>query len=217
MVGPEKSLVAARLSQNLPQATLVDSQLGYSPAMPWMEKNMARKPSPDASDNAALKDHIRDSANHIWLAGLGAFAKAQQEGGKVFESLIKDGLHMQQQTQQVAEEKIAQATHTMSNLASQFTERAGGSWDRLETLFEQRVAKAMHRLGWPSADDVAALHARIAALEQALANTKPAKTAAPAKRPTAQRAATQGPVAKTAKPVATPTRTASRSKRSPQR
>ena len=118
---------------------------------------MARKPSPEASDNAALKDHIRDSANHIWLAGLGAFAKAQQEGGKVFESLIKDGLHMQQQTQQVAEEKIAQATHTMSNLASQFTERAGGSWDRLETLFEQRVAKAMHRLGWPSADDVAAL------------------------------------------------------------
>ena len=96
---------------------------------------MARKPSPDAPDTAALKDHIRDSANHIWLAGLGAFAKAQQEGGKVFESLIKDGLHMQQQTQQVAEEKIAQATHTMSNLASQFTERAGGSWDRLETAW----------------------------------------------------------------------------------
>lgn len=189
---------------------------------------MARTPSPDASDNAALKDHIRDSANHIWLAGLGAFAKAQQEGGKVFESLIKDGMHMQQQTQQVAEEKIAQATHTMSTLASQFTERAGGSWDRLETLFEQRVAKAMHRLGWPSADDVAALHARIAALEQALAHTKPLKaTAAPAKRqaakppvakrPATQSAATKGPAAKTAKPVATPTRTASRSTRSPKR
>ena len=189
---------------------------------------MARTPSPDASDNAALKDHIRDSANHIWLAGLGAFAKAQQEGGKVFESLIKDGMHMQQQTQQVAEEKIAQATHTMSTLASQFTERAGGSWDRLETLFEQRVAKAMHRLGWPSADDVAALHARIAALEQALAHTKPAKTAAApakrqaakppvAKRPATQRAATKGPAAKTAKPVATSTRTASRSTRSSQR
>ena len=188
---------------------------------------MARKPSPDAPDTAALKDHIRDSANHIWLAGLGAFAKAQQEGGKVFESLIKDGLHMQQQTQQVAEEKIAQATHTMSTLASQFTERAGGSWDRLETLFEQRVAKAMHRLGWPSADDVAALHARIAALEQALANTKPAKKAAPAKRqaakppvakrPATQRAATKGPVAKTAKPAATKPRAASRSTRNPQR
>lgn len=188
---------------------------------------MARQPRPSTPDSAALKDHIRDSANHIWLAGLGAFAKAQQEGGKVFESLIKDGLHMQQQTQQVAEEKIAQATHTMSTLASQFTERAGGSWDRLETLFEQRVAKAMHRLGWPSADDVAALHARIAALEQALALTKPAKTAAPAKRPAAQppatkrpttpRAAAPGPAAKTAKSVATPKRTASRSTRHPQR
>jgi len=183
---------------------------------------MARKPSPDASDNAALKDHIRDSANHIWLAGLGAFAKAQQEGSKVFDSLIKDGLHMQQQTQQVAEEKIAQATHTMSNLASQFTERAGGSWDRLETLFEQRVAKAMHRLGWPSADDVAALHARIAALEQALAPGKPAKAAAPARRPTAKRpastsAATTPKGAQSAKPAATKSRAARPSSRSPQR
>ena len=188
---------------------------------------MARKPSPDAPDNAALKDHIRDSANHIWLAGLGAFAKAQQEGGKVFESLIKDGLHMQQQTQQVAEEKIAQATHTMSNLASQFTERAGGSWDRVETLFEQRVAKAMHRLGWPSADDVAALHARMAALEQALAHGKLVKAAAPATRqaakqpvakpPAAKRGSRTGQGAKAAKPATTQARAASRSPRSPQR
>ena len=178
---------------------------------------MARKPSPDVSDNAALKDHIRDSANHIWLAGLGAFAKAQQEGSKVFDSLIKDGLHMQQQTQQVAEEKIAQATHTMSNLASQFTERAGGSWDRLETLFEQRVAKAMHRLGWPSADDVAALHARIAALEQALAQGKPAKAAAPAKRPASRSTTTTTKGAQSAKPAATKARAARPSSRSPQR
>jgi len=129
---------------------------------------------------------------------------------------------MQQQTQQVAEEKIAQATHTMSTLASQFTERAGGSWDRLETLFEQRVAKAMHRLGWPSADDVAALHARIAALEQALAPGKPAKAAAPAKRPTAKRpastsAATTPKGAQSAKPAATKSRAARPSSRSPQR
>ena len=145
----------------------------------------------------------------------------------MWKAQIKNGWNRQKQTQQGGEEKIAQATHTMSNLASQLTERAGGSWDRLETLFEQRVAKAMHRLGWPSADDVAALHARIAALEQALAHTKPAKTAAPskrqaakppvAKRPATQRAATKGPVAKTAKPAATPTRAASRNTRNPQR
>jgi hypothetical protein len=113
-------------------------------------------------------------------------------------------------------------SNTMSNLASQFTERAGGSWDRLETLFEQRVAKAMHRLGWPSADDVAALHARIAALEQALAQGKPAKAAAPAQRPTAKRPATRSTAtttkgAQSAKPVDKKARAASRQSRSPQR
>lgn len=192
---------------------------------------MART-TPPAPDPAALKDHIRDSAHHIWLAGLGAFAKAQQEGGKVFESLIKDGLHMQQQTQQVAEEKIAQATHTMSTLASQFTERASGSWDRLETLFEQRVAKAMQRLGWPSADDVAALHARIAALEQALAQRKPGKAAASgtktatqtntaqttaAKRATRKTTPTQSPVTKRAPKAAQPPRAPRSPSRSTQR
>jgi len=187
-----------------------------------MENPMARKPSPADTDPAALKGHIRDSANHIWLAGLGAFAKAQQEGSKVFDSLIKDGLHMQQQTQQVAEEKIAQATHTMSHLASQFTERAGGSWDRLETLFEQRVAKAMHRLGWPSADDVAALHARIAALEQTLAQGTSTQGAPNAKHPATQRASAQSPApqapgAKRTKPAATKARAATKTTRSPQR
>ena len=110
----------------------------------------------------------------------------------------------------------------MSTLASQFTERAGGSWDRLETLFEQRVVKAMHRLGWPSADDVAALHARIAALEQALAQGKPTKAAAPAKRQAVKQPVAKSPAAKrdsrtslgakAAKPTATQARAATRTK-----
>lgn len=38
---------------------------------------------------------IRDSANQIWLAGLGAFSKAQQEGVEMFEALVAEGEKVQ--------------------------------------------------------------------------------------------------------------------------
>jgi hypothetical protein len=79
-------------------------------------------------------------------------------------------------------------------------------------------------LGWPSADDVAALHARIAALEQALAPGKLVKAAAPAKRQAAKQPVAKPPAAKRgsrtgqgAKAPTTQARAASRSPRSPQR
>ena len=128
---------------------------------------MARTPSPDAPDTAALKDHIRDSANHICLAGLGAFAKAQQEGGKVFESLVKEGSKLQETTLQ-AQAKVAEAAAKASAMASDMGQRASSQFDRLEGIFEERVAKALHQLGLPDAQDMAALQARVSALEAEL-------------------------------------------------
>ncbi len=107
------------------------------------------------------KPNVKDSAQQIWLAGLGAFAKAQEEGSKMFEALVKDGVGMQTKSQAMAEEKLAEAASKMSSLAQGMTERATGQWDKLETIFEDRVAKALQRLGVPSAQDVAALTARV--------------------------------------------------------
>lgn len=118
---------------------------------------------------------LKDSAQQIWLAGLGAFTQAQAEGSKVFDALVKEGTVIQRKTQAATEEKLSEASHKMSSLASDLSSRASdlqnkasGQWDKLETIFEDRVAKALHRLGVPSAQDVAALSARIKELEQVL-------------------------------------------------
>ncbi|HNJ75966.1 MAG TPA: phasin family protein, partial [Azospira sp.] len=50
---------------------------------------------------------VKESAHQIWLAGLGAFAKAQDEGNKVFDALVKEGESIQARTRKVADEKIA--------------------------------------------------------------------------------------------------------------
>lgn len=133
---------------------------------------MARAPEDDDTSNPNpahdLPRMARESAQQVWLAGLGAFAKAQQEGGKVFEALVREGQALQRKTQDAAGEQLSEAAQRMGHLASGLGERAAGQWDRLEGIFEERVAKALQRLGVPTAQEVQALRERVAALKEAL-------------------------------------------------
>jgi poly(hydroxyalkanoate) granule-associated protein len=152
-------------------------------------KAMAEKKaaSPAGLLDNALAQSIKESAQQIWLAGMGAFAKAQAEGTQTFDKLIKDGISLQRKTQGMAEEKISEVTGKMTAMAGEVTARAGQHWDKLESLFEQRTAKAVSRLGLPTAKDLAALNERVeklAAEVAKLAKKAPAKKAAraPAKK-----------------------------------
>jgi len=139
--------------------------------------------SPPEDDKPA--DPIKDSAQQIWLAGLGAFAKAQQEGAKVFEALVKEGVGMQKKTQAAAEETLAQAQSRLAGLAGGLGTRATGQWGKLENIFEERVARALEKLGVPQAAEVEALKARIEALEiQLNGEASPSAAKAPRKRGT---------------------------------
>ncbi|NBX61120.1 MAG: poly(hydroxyalkanoate) granule-associated protein [Betaproteobacteria bacterium] len=126
---------------------------------------MASKPP--EFDPQQMSEQMKQSAQQIWQAGLGAFAKAQQEGGKVFESLVKEGSKLQETTLQ-AQAKVAEAAAKASAMASDMGQRASSQFDRLEGIFEERVAKALHQLGLPDAQDMAALQARVSALEAEL-------------------------------------------------
>lgn len=115
-----------------------------------------------------LTGSVKDSAQQIWQAGLGAFTKAQAEGTKAFEALVKEGVTLQRKTQSAAEEKISEATNKMTHMATDISSKASGQWDKLESIFEERVAKALNKLGVPSAKDVNALIARIEELNKSV-------------------------------------------------
>jgi poly(hydroxyalkanoate) granule-associated protein len=131
---------------------------------------------------------VRDSAQQIWLAGMGAFSKAQAEGGKAFEALIQQGMALQKKTQGLAEERISAVTSKMTQVAGGVTDKAGAQWDKLESIFEARVAKALNKMGVPSRKDIDALIKRIDELSAKVGGkpaSKVARTAAkkaPAKR-----------------------------------
>lgn len=161
---------------------------------------------------APLSSSVKDSAQLIWQAGLGAFNKAQAEGTKAFEALVKEGVSFQRKTQSAAEEKMTEATSKISDMASGISSKATGQWDKLETIFEERVAKALNKLGVPSGKDINALIHRIDELNKSVqklsakASSSPAaakKTAKPAAKVAAKRAAPRK-TAK-AKPAETPT------------
>jgi len=179
-----------------------------------MVKKLQKTKSSKVS-GAELKDKVKDSAQQIWQAGLGAFTKAQTEGAKAIEALVKDSVSIQRKTKAAAEERISEATSKMTNMATDISSKATGQWDKLENIFEERVAKALNKLGVPSAKDVSALMARIDALEKAVQKLSlkvPAAKAAPANAVAPKAAAPKAaaPKAKAATPKAAPKTAAKR-------
>jgi poly(hydroxyalkanoate) granule-associated protein len=178
-----------------------------------------KKASTAKKPEVPLSSSVKDSAQLIWQAGLGAFNKAQAEGTKAFEALVKEGVNFQRKTQSAAEEKLTEASSKISDMASGISSKATGQWDKLETIFEDRVAKALNKLGVPSSQDIDALIHRIDELNksvQKLSNKaapspatakKTTKTTKPATKPATKSAAKPAAPRKRAKAksVETPT------------
>jgi poly(hydroxyalkanoate) granule-associated protein len=158
-----------------------------------------RRKSSDDSAAGRASQAGRDSAQKIWLAGLGAFERAKSEGPKMFEALVEQGRSLGVKAREGAD----QAMRAMREGASD----AGGKWDKLEQVFEQRVAKSLNRLGVITSKEVDDLSRQVRELNDNVRDmmrggARSAKAAAPkrkaskAKRATRKGAATRKKAAK---------------------
>jgi poly(hydroxyalkanoate) granule-associated protein len=152
-----------------------------------------QKTSEEGKSSTQLASTVKESAQQIWLAGLGAFSKAQEEGGKVFEALVKEGLTIQKRTQAVAEEKLTEATTRMSSMATDLSSKASGQWDKLENIFEDRVSRALKKLGVPTAREIDQLTDRIEELQRTVASLQGAAPRAGTRAATGKRPAVKSP------------------------
>ncbi len=142
---------------------------------------------------------VMESAQQIWLAGMGAFSKAQTEGRKVFDTLVEQGVQLEKQTRTVAEATL----ETAREQAGKTLGLASGKFDKLEQVFEERVHKSLNRLGVLTSKDLEALSKQVAELSASVrallaqekrAGTRPAPRkaavkASPAKKPVAKKPA----------------------------
>jgi poly(hydroxyalkanoate) granule-associated protein len=177
-------------------------------------KKTNRKSPSTAASNADLQAKaeqlsrgLADSAQQIWLAGVGAFQRAQHEGSKLFDALVKEGSTIETATRKLATGRVDAVRDAVEERVGTVRERAVDTWDRLEKVFEERVQRALTRLGVPSREDLVELTERVDQLTRALKQ----RGAAPAAKPAAKapaKAAKKAP-AKAAKKAGKPATKAS--------
>lgn len=128
-----------------------------------LKKKLQRKP--------AVKEAVApvvDSAREIWLAGLGAFSVAQQESGrilehgsKLFDRLVAEGSKVEKKTRSDVQgavgdirSEVENRVEGMKQQADAVRKQASENWDKLEKIFEDRVGRALARIGIPGKDEV---------------------------------------------------------------
>ncbi len=129
------------------------------------------KASAQSADN--LGKSIMESAQQIWLAGLGAFSKAQEEGTRLFETLVKEGLSLEEKTRNIAFGKAGEVREAVEAGVSQVKERTQETWDKLEKVFEDRVSRALGHLGVPGRKELNELAAKVEELAREVRKLQP--------------------------------------------
>jgi poly(hydroxyalkanoate) granule-associated protein len=133
-----------------------------------LKKAKAGLESGDAGDGVSLSQSVLKSSHQIWLAGLGAFAKAQTGGVKVFEALVEQGASLEAKTRKAASATAEAAREAAASKAKEMHAMAGGTWDKLEQVFQERVARALGQLGVYTSSDVERLTERVNELSEAV-------------------------------------------------
>jgi poly(hydroxyalkanoate) granule-associated protein len=165
------------------------------------EDSMAKKLKELIKDEEMRASAVRTSAQQIWQAGLGAFAKAQEEGGRVFNKLVQEGTEFQKRSRSLAQDRVAGMSDMADKVADGFGKQASGSWDKLEQVFEERVSRALGSIGVPTRKDIEALASQVDELREMVArlSDQAGMAATPAAR-RAARTASRKPAAKKAAP-----------------
>ncbi len=114
--------------------------------------------------DSQLSQSVRESAHLIWLAGLGAFTKVSVEGGKLFETLVKEGEKVEERTREAAAGALEVAREQTGEARGRVVE----TWDRVEQIFEDRLTRVLGQLGVPNHEDLRELTQRIDALQARL-------------------------------------------------
>ena len=135
-----------------------------------------------------VQTEIAENAHQIWLAGLGAVATAQEEGGKLFKNLVEKG----QDFEKLGKDRVDQARGAVSGVKVV----AESYWETFERILDEKVTAVIHRIGVPTKDEIDTLTERVENLTTAIeklrtkAAPKPRKRATATKKPAAKKATT---------------------------
>ena len=188
------------------------------------KKVAKKKVTKKTASRKTAVNQAQDYAHEIWLAGLGAFSLAQEEGGKIvkqgskaidntsrkvigesnklFDRLVKEGSKLESKGRKLATDTVGGVRGDVESSVDKVRKSAQTNWDKLEKVFEQRVARALSRLGVPTSDEINELSKRVAELNKRVGELAKKQEAKPATKPAASKPAASKPAATKSEPKA---------------
>ncbi len=107
---------------------------------------------------------LREPAEQIWLAGLGAFAMAEEEGSKLFATLVKKGRVLQKTNMAKLDSRLAAVRDKVDELS----DVPGQAMEKVNDRFDAGMALVLHRLGVPTKREIGTLTRRVEELTRTL-------------------------------------------------
>lgn len=119
------------------------------------------KPSKLSSSPKSSLD-FKKYTKQIWLAGLGAFSRAEEEGNKLFDSLVKVGEELESSSAQPIDTSNLKTTSFSSKINIKSQEKK----EKVERILDQGVQHSLNRIGLVSTKDIQRLETLILQLHQ---------------------------------------------------
>jgi len=169
------------------------------------------------------QNDVSEQLEQAFLAGLGALANAQKAGSKAFDKLVEQGKSFSRQTTDKSEELIDDVQSAIRSMASDAQSKASGlleqmretpQVEKIQGVFDARVADTLNRIGVASKQDIDALNDKLDRLVDTYAKKKRTaqKKRAVTKKRNAKKAARKAATKKTTRktPVRRSTKKAAR-------
>lgn len=118
------------------------------------------------------QEQLLQGVQQVWLAGMGAIARAQKDGPAAFTDAVAEGMKLLGQSRSNAQRMVRDAfdaaQETLQSRVDGVRGQAQETWDNLESLFQSRVQRAMHDLGVPTANEIRDLTRRVTELNESV-------------------------------------------------
>ena len=151
-----------------------------------------------STNESKFQDDVKDTAHRIWLAGLGALATAEEEGGKLFSRLVDRGRDVESRGKVEVDKVVDKAGKVVDKAKS----KAGSTWEDLGSKVDETITSALHRLGVPTREEIHNLTKRVEELNAKVELLRPRVTpAATAEKATGSAAASRPPAGKSSSKV----------------
>jgi len=109
-------------------------------------------------------ERIQESAQNVWLAGLGALTTAEDEGGKLFRSLVKKGEALDSKNKKVFSAMMKDVEARVEVAKETVVDATSGTVNKIEAGLESGMATVMHTLGVPTRNEIKSLTKKVDAL-----------------------------------------------------